>query len=109
VKINGQIESHLPQPARHRQVVCHASQSGTTLDKEYFVEVRVGMNHRLCQRLDEVCDVGLWILTPQRPNQRRRKNDITDQAQPDQNNSQGSIVASSISMTGMSSLIGYTR
>jgi hypothetical protein len=35
--------------------------------------------------------------------------DIADQAQPNEQNVQGSTVASSISITGMSSLMGYTR
>jgi hypothetical protein len=37
---------------------------------------------------------------------RRREDDIADFTQPDQQDGQSSIVASSISITGMSSLIG---
>jgi hypothetical protein len=49
-------------------------------------------------------------VLPQRPQQRRRQHNIADQPEADQEYFQsGSIVASSISITGMSSLIGYTR
>jgi hypothetical protein len=51
--------------------------------------------------------------TAKRPNRGCGEHHIADQAQPNQQDLQwtlyGSIVASSISMTGMSSLIGYTR
>ena len=48
----------------------------------------------------------------ERSEDRRREHDVADHSQPDQQNRarvQGSTVASSISITGMSSLIGYTR
>jgi hypothetical protein len=45
-------------------------------------------------------------VASQRSDERRGEGNVADQAQPDQQDPQGSIVASSISMTGMSSLIG---
>jgi hypothetical protein len=48
----------------------------------------------------------------QRAHDRRREHDVADEAQADQQQAardQGSTVASSMSITGMSSLIGYTR
>src|SRR5687767_3502090 len=44
------------------------------------------------------------------PDSRRRKGDVAEEAKSDEQDSgQGSTVASSISITGMSSLMGYTR
>ena len=74
---------------------------------------------RLGRRLDEITDVGVGKPSAQGADGRRREDDIADQAKPDEQNlsrmtlsvskGQGSTVASSISITGMSSLIGYTR
>ena len=58
------------------------------------------------RRFDEVGQVGVREVPPQRTDERGREDDVADQAQADKENVQGSIVASSISMTGMSSLIG---
>jgi hypothetical protein len=50
--------------------------------------------------------VGAGEAPPQGGEGRGRERHVTDQAQPDEEDLQGSIVASSISITGMSSLIG---
>ena len=68
--------------------------------------MRVGADHGFGERFDEVGQVGLGILPSQRSQQRRREDDVADEPQPYDENLEGSIVASSISMTGMSSLMG---
>jgi hypothetical protein len=50
--------------------------------------------------------VGVRKTLPQAANGRRRKDDVANFAQPDQEDSQGSTVASSTSITGISSLMG---
>jgi hypothetical protein len=60
-------------------------------------------------RFDEVGEVRVREMAPKRTDGGRREHDVADQAQSKQQNLQGSTVASSISMTGMSSLMGYTR
>ena len=65
-------------------------------------------DHRRRVTLDEIRDPRAGIRPAQRPDQRRREDDVADQPQANQENlrSRYSIVASSISITGMSSLIG---
>jgi hypothetical protein len=53
--------------------------------------------------------VSVRVALAQGAQQRCREGDVSDQTRPYQQDLQGSIVASSISITGMSSLIGYTR
>ena len=66
------------------------------------------LDHRRRVTLDEIGDPGAGIGPAERPDQRRREDDVANQPQADQENLRGrySIVASSISITGMSSLIG---
>jgi hypothetical protein len=68
--------------------------------------MRVAVNDRCGRRFDEVGEVRVGQMPPQRADERGREDDVPDQAQADEEDLQGSIVASSISMTGMSSLIG---
>ena len=65
--------------------------------------IEQGPDHRPVVPAD---DSGAGVVAPQRLQQRRREDDVADQAQPHEQDLQSSIVASSISMTGMSSLIG---
>ena len=59
---------------------------------------------------DDVGDAGVGVVAADGSDGRGREDDIADQPQPDEENVQMpiyfSIVASSMSMTGMSSLIG---
>jgi len=66
-------------------------------------------HHRLGRSFDEISDARVRKLAPERADGGRREDDVADQAQANQENLQGSIVASSINITGISSLIGYTR
>ena len=58
---------------------------------------------------DDVGETRVRKAPAQRRDRRCREDHVADQSQPDQQDGQGSTVASSISITGMSSLIGYTR
>ena len=61
--------------------------------------------------LDQVGQVRVGVALPQRRDQRRREDDVADETEAEEENTQlrriyFSIVASSMSITGMSSLIG---
>ena len=61
------------------------------------------------RRLHQVVEARGRKAAAQGAEGRRREDDVADQAQADEEDLQGSMVASSISITGMSSLMGYTR
>jgi hypothetical protein len=67
------------------------------------------LHHRCGRTFHNVTDGGIRIVPAQRRNGRGREHDVANQAKPNQQELQGSTVASSISITGISSLIGYTR
>ena len=84
-----------------------------------LVEMRVAGDDRRGRGLDEIGELRVGKPPAQRVNGRRREDDVADLAQANEQDCNcrsisqfsrhSSIVASSISMTGMSSLIGYTR
>lgn len=63
-------------------------------------------NHRRGRCFDEIGDVGSRKAAAHGADRWCGEHHIADQPQPNQEDLQGSTVASSISMTGMSSLIG---
>ena len=72
--------------------------------------MRIADDDRGSGRLDQIAEVSPRKAAAQGPNDRGGEDDVADQAKPDEQDfHSGSMVASSISMTGMSSLIGYTR
>ncbi len=82
------------------------AEAARTRRDDQFVDVGIVREDRRRGGLDEVRDVGLWKAPADRSNGRRREDDVPDLPQPDQQDLQSSIVASSMSITGMSSLIG---
>ena len=74
------------------------------------VEMRIVTHDRGSFFFDDVSDAGVGIVAADGSNGRSREHDIADQSEPDEQNIQMpiyfSIVASSMSITGMSSLIG---
>jgi hypothetical protein len=71
--------------------------------------VRVTGNDGRRRLFDEVREPGRGVGVPELPDERGGEDDVADEPRPDEEDVQGSIVASSMSITGMSSLIGYTR
>src|SRR4051794_31778261 len=71
--------------------------------------MRIVLEDRRGSRLDEVGEAGVREPPAERPDDRGGEYHVADQPEADQQDVQGSMVASSISMTGMSSLIWYTR
>jgi hypothetical protein len=119
VKVDGHIELFPAKPASKCEVVRKARQPAWTLDDDEGVDVWIVPHHRFGGAFHEIGDGGRRKLPANAGHGRRREDDIADQAKPDEQNllrmtlrvskGQGSTVASSISITGMSSLIGYTR
>ena len=119
VKVQYEIESRPPQPQRQPGIVAQPPPAAALVDDDQLVDVRVGGDDRFGRALHQIREVGSRECALQRAEKRGREDDVADQAEPDEENPRrrrrhrpggyGSIVASSISITGMSSLTGYTR
>ena len=115
MQIDGDVEAPAPQPPRERDVVEQTPQRPGVWAPRSVVEMRVAVKNRSGRGLDDIGEMGVGIAAPKRPDERRGEDDVADQAQADEEDPQwqvvtgplyGSIVASSMSITGMSSLIG---
>ena len=109
MEIERNIELLRLQPSSQREVVDEAAHTSGARRDDDLVEMWIATDDRRGRRLDEVGEVSVGKPPAQRVDGRRREHDIADLAQPDEENSDvgySSIVASSISITGMSSLIG---
>lgn len=110
MKINREIVALRPQFPAKSKVGRHRPQTSSPRDDDDAVEMRVAQNNGRGGRFDDVGEMGIRKSTSYRVNCGRRQHHVADFAQPDEQNPfHSSIVASSMSMTGMSSLIGYTR
>ena len=108
MQIDCDIESFSAKMSRVHQIVAPSRQARSPGDHQHGVQMGIAANDRFGQRLDDVGEVRIRIRPPQRVHERCREHDVADQSEPDKEDLQGSIVASSISITGMSSLMGYT-
>ena len=144
MQIDDHIVSFAPEPSGKTEIISDPPQAGPKGRDNDFVQVRILSNHRKRLRFYQIRKMRAWKRALQRPNEWRRKNNVSDQAQADQKNFHcrdsgsgtrdpncqnpvirsngsrsvpasripdpgtihGSMVASSISMTGMSSLMG---
>ena len=112
MQIDRDVEALSPQLARERPVVADAGEAAWPLDDPQRVDVWVVAHDRFGRGLDEIGDARIREAALECANDWRGEDHVADQAEPDEQNgprTQGSTVASSISITGMSSLIGYTR
>jgi hypothetical protein len=94
------------QPPRHPEIVAYAPDAATLGKNDELVERGVIAQHEGCRRFDEIGQMCCGIRATQPADERRGEDDVADEPGPDEQNLQGSIVASSMSITGMSSLIG---
>ena len=107
VEVDGDIECRAPQPTSHSQIVTQSAQTRVLRDFNNRIDVRIAADDRSGGWFDEVSKMPGWIAPPECSYQRGREDDVADQAQANQEDLHSfSIVASSISITGMSSLIG---
>jgi hypothetical protein len=88
------------------EVVSQPGQAARPLDDLDRVQSGMMAHHRLGRVFHEIGDVSGRKPAAQGADRGRGEHHIADQAQPDQEDLQGSTVASSISITGMSSLMG---
>ena len=94
---------------READVVGKPPRAARTLGDDDLVDMRTATDDRCGRRFDEIGNASVREVLPHRGDGRRREDDVANQAKADEQDLQGSTVASSMSMTGMSSLIGYTR
>jgi hypothetical protein len=135
VEINHEIEPLGAQTASEREIVEQALQPARPIDHDNRVEARLMTHHRFGRRFDQIGDVAVGEFAFECADGRRREHHVANQAKTNEKNLQRSscsirsnevailepwnvgtlepcyfsTVASSISITGMSSLIGYTR
>ena len=106
MEIDRHVESGPAQLPGGRDIVPKPPQAGPLRNFNDIADVRIAADHGGGGRFDEVGEMRSGIAPPKRPDQRCREDYIANQAEANQEDRQGSIVASSMSMTGMSSLIG---
>ena len=106
MEVDDDVEPCSPQPPREPQIVGEPRQPSWPIGDDDLVQVRVVLDDGRGSALDQIGDSGVWITPTDRANRRRGEHHVTDEAQANQEDLQGSTVASSISITGMSSLIG---
>ena len=109
MKVDDDIEPGAAKLESGANIVTEPSGSPASLKHDDVVETGMMPEHRLARGFDDVCELRAGIDTAERADERRREDDVADESRPDEQDLQGSIVASSISITGISSLIGYTR
>ena len=109
MKIDDQVKVCGVKPARESEIVVPSRQAAWPPGNDEVVELRMVTDDGFGWSLDEIREMRVGKPAPQRANRGRGEYHVANQPQPDEQDSQGSIVASSISITGMSSLIGYTR
>ena len=106
VEVHDEVE---PLPAQARgepQVVAEPRQAARPRQDDDLVQVRMVANDGLGRPFHEIGDASRRKPAAHGADRGCGEDHVADQAQPDQEDLQGSTVASSISMTGMSSLIG---
>jgi hypothetical protein len=116
VKVDREIEQSLLQLEAKAEIFPKAARGVRFRCDDDAVKVRIALNDRCGERFDEVGELRGRVGLPDRLDCGRRQNDIADQAKTNQKDAgelvsyqSFSTVASSISITGMSSLMGYTR
>jgi hypothetical protein len=105
MEINREIVAAAPQPADQRDV----GGPPTARRDDDLRQMRIAGDDRGGARFDEIVEARIREAIAQCANGRGREDDVPDLAKADEQDLQGSTVASSMSITGMSSLIGYTR
>jgi hypothetical protein len=120
MKVDGEVVPLAAQSPNQRQIGAESPWRARTGGDNHFVEMQIASNDGRRLFLDDVRDFGVRVAPPDCANGRRRKDNVANQPQADQQYVQieslisnhpvyFSMTASSINITGMSSLIGYTR
>lgn len=113
MEIDDAVEPFSAKERGQLNIVAQAGEAARTFDHDDRIEIGMVPDHRLGRRFHEIGEMRVGEAAPQGADRGRGEYHVADQAQPDKQNLQGwlygSTVASSINITGMSSLIGYTR
>ena len=110
VEIDRHVVARAPQGARQADVGGQPPQAAGLGRDDHLVEMGIAGDDGSRRRLHQVAELRVRVAPSKCPDHRGREDDVADEAQPDEQDLHyGSMVASSMSMTGMSSLIGYTR
>ena len=108
MQIDGEVVATARQLARHLDVVRDPRHAAPARDDDQVVDVWIGFYDRCGVGLHHISDVSLGVVPPECAEERRREDHVADGAQSDEQDAHYSLstVASSISITGMSSLMG---
>src|SRR5437867_2838893 len=109
VKIDRDVVPLRAKTPADAQIVPELRRPSSFPDDDHLVDMWIVRDDRGGGRLDDIRDVRVGESLPDRAHGRCGEDDVTDLSEADEEDLQSSIVASSMSMTGMSSLIGYTR
>ena len=86
MQIDGDVEPPGAKPPCPGEIVGPASDAGALRDNQDFVQVRIVLDDRRRERLDEIREACTRLKPPQGPQQRSREDDVANQAQPDDEN-----------------------
>ena len=106
VEVEREVVAGAAQPPCQADVVGKTRQAARAGDVDHGVEIGRVTDDGGRGGFDQVVESRVGEMAPQGVDGRRREHDIADQTQAHQQDLQGSTVASSSSITGMSSLIG---
>jgi len=81
VQIDDDVVSFTPKPSRETEIISDPAQARSPRRDDHFVEVRILSNHRKCLRLDKIRKMRVPKRPLQRPDERRCKNNVSDEAQ----------------------------
>lgn len=90
VQIDHQIVMIPPQASRQPEIVRDPRETGRARRDDHFVQVRIPSDDGQCRRFHQICEVRPRKPALQRPKHRRRKDDVADEAQANQENFHGS-------------------
>ena len=110
MEIDGDVKTFSAKAGGQSHVVAQSREAARAFEHDDGVEIGMVPDHRLGRRFHEIREARIGEAAPQGADCGRGKDDVSDQAQPNKQDLQGSLygsmVASSINITGMSSLIG---
>ena len=106
MEVDREIVALAPQSPAEHEIPEEPWNAASPRYYDDFVEVRVGGDDWSGRGLDEVGEVRVGKPLAQGGHGRRRENHVAYLPETNQQDLQGSMLASSMSMTGMSSLIG---
>ena len=106
MEVDDEIEAGTPETRGQGEVISETTPTARALDDDDLIQMGVAAHDGFGYEFHKIRNPGVREALPQRRNRRRREDDVANEPQPDEQDLQGSTVASSISITGMSSLIG---